>query len=294
MIATPKGDVRREQVRSGEQGHRDRERVGGERGVDGSRHRCGTFTAAQQPLRLPHLGCARLELQFRPPGGSDASCARAPSALVVFDARCRRSRRNCDVQRCAGPRSAKARGPSRGATRLQGATNATATATPIKHVIVIIGENHTFDNVYGTYQPPKGQTVRNLLSEKSSPPRATPGPTSARRSNGRRWTRPSTRSIRRARALTRRSRDPIPPTCPKPAMGRRELIDKRFPRWPMRRIRSRNTFRISTTTASTASTAPASSTAPTSETRSTASTRCTRRSRVQRTISWTWVHEHAG
>jgi phospholipase C len=39
------------------------------------------------------------------------------------------------------------------------------TASPIKHVIVIIGENHTFDNVFATYQPPKGQTVRNLLSE---------------------------------------------------------------------------------------------------------------------------------
>jgi len=39
------------------------------------------------------------------------------------------------------------------------------TITPIKHVIVIIGENHTFDNVFGTYQPPAGQTVRNLLSE---------------------------------------------------------------------------------------------------------------------------------
>jgi phospholipase C len=40
------------------------------------------------------------------------------------------------------------------------------TATPIKHVIVIIGENHTFDNVFGTYKPPKGQRVRNLLSER--------------------------------------------------------------------------------------------------------------------------------
>ncbi|MDQ6841031.1 MAG: hypothetical protein M3025_01235, partial [Actinomycetota bacterium] len=29
-----------------------------------------------------------------------------------------------------------------------------STATPIKHVVVIIGENHTFDNVFGTYQPP--------------------------------------------------------------------------------------------------------------------------------------------
>jgi acid phosphatase len=39
------------------------------------------------------------------------------------------------------------------------------TTTPIKHVIVIIGENHTFDNVYGTYRPPEGQSVMNLLSE---------------------------------------------------------------------------------------------------------------------------------
>jgi acid phosphatase len=39
------------------------------------------------------------------------------------------------------------------------------TATPIKHVIVIIGENHSFDNVFATYQPPSGQHIRNLLSE---------------------------------------------------------------------------------------------------------------------------------
>jgi phospholipase C len=30
------------------------------------------------------------------------------------------------------------------------------TASPIKHVIVLIGENRTFDNVYGTYVPRKG------------------------------------------------------------------------------------------------------------------------------------------
>src|SRR5947209_13528498 len=38
-----------------------------------------------------------------------------------------------------------------------------ATATPIKHVIVIIGENRTFDNIYATYVPKHG-TVSNLLS----------------------------------------------------------------------------------------------------------------------------------
>src|SRR5579875_1119524 len=37
--------------------------------------------------------------------------------------------------------------------------------TPIQHVIVIIGENHSFDNVFGTYQPVNGNTVLNLLSE---------------------------------------------------------------------------------------------------------------------------------
>jgi phospholipase C len=38
------------------------------------------------------------------------------------------------------------------------------TTTPIKHVIVIIGENRTFDNIYGTYVPKHGQTISNLLS----------------------------------------------------------------------------------------------------------------------------------
>jgi phospholipase C len=38
------------------------------------------------------------------------------------------------------------------------------TKTPIKHLIVLIGENRSFDNVYATYQPKNGQTVSNLLS----------------------------------------------------------------------------------------------------------------------------------
>ena len=40
-----------------------------------------------------------------------------------------------------------------------------ATTTPIKHVIIIIGENRTFDHIFATYMPKKGQTVWNLLSE---------------------------------------------------------------------------------------------------------------------------------
>ena len=37
--------------------------------------------------------------------------------------------------------------------------------SPIQHVIVVVGENHTFDNVFGAYIPRPGQTVRNLLSQ---------------------------------------------------------------------------------------------------------------------------------
>ncbi|HEY6489442.1 MAG: alkaline phosphatase family protein [Terracidiphilus sp.] len=40
------------------------------------------------------------------------------------------------------------------------------TATPIKHVIVIVGENRSFDHVFATYVPKSGHTVWNLLSEK--------------------------------------------------------------------------------------------------------------------------------
>ena len=40
-----------------------------------------------------------------------------------------------------------------------------ATTTPIKHVIVIIGENRSFDHVFATYVPKNGQTINNLLSE---------------------------------------------------------------------------------------------------------------------------------
>lgn len=36
--------------------------------------------------------------------------------------------------------------------------------TPIKHVIIIVGENRTFDHLYATYVPPKG-SANNLLSE---------------------------------------------------------------------------------------------------------------------------------
>jgi phospholipase C len=50
------------------------------------------------------------------------------------------------------------------------------TRTPIKHVIVIIGENRTFDHVFATYVPKPGNTVHNLLSEGIVKADGTPGP----------------------------------------------------------------------------------------------------------------------
>jgi phospholipase C len=40
------------------------------------------------------------------------------------------------------------------------------TLSPIKHVIIIIGENRSFDHVFATYEPKKGETVDNLLSKR--------------------------------------------------------------------------------------------------------------------------------
>ncbi|MDE2093011.1 MAG: phosphoesterase, partial [Burkholderiales bacterium] len=64
----------------------------------------------------------------------------------------------------------------------QGAAPAPAapTTTPIQHVIVVIGENHTFDNLFGAYQPRKGQTIHNLLSQGIVNADGSPGPNFAR------------------------------------------------------------------------------------------------------------------
>ncbi len=50
------------------------------------------------------------------------------------------------------------------------------TTTPIQHVIVVVGENHTFDNLFGTYKPIHGQTIDNLLSKGIVKADGTPGP----------------------------------------------------------------------------------------------------------------------
>jgi phospholipase C len=50
------------------------------------------------------------------------------------------------------------------------------TATPVKHVIVIIGENRSFDHVFATYRAKNGETVSNLLSKGIIKADGTPGP----------------------------------------------------------------------------------------------------------------------
>jgi phospholipase C len=50
------------------------------------------------------------------------------------------------------------------------------TTSPIKHVIVIIGENRSFDHVFATYRPKNGETVSNLLSKGIVTEEGTPGP----------------------------------------------------------------------------------------------------------------------
>src|ERR1700722_4928880 len=55
--------------------------------------------------------------------------------------------------------------PVFGGTWHPGADRSGVTETPIKHVIVIIGENRSFDHVFATYKPKAGHTVHNLLSE---------------------------------------------------------------------------------------------------------------------------------
>jgi acid phosphatase len=56
------------------------------------------------------------------------------------------------------------------------------TRTPIKHVVIIIGENHSFDNVFATYQPPRHQHIKNLLSEGIVTRNGNPGPNFAKAS----------------------------------------------------------------------------------------------------------------
>lgn len=56
------------------------------------------------------------------------------------------------------------------------AVDRVSTATPIKHVIVVLAENGSFDHVFGTFRPRDGQHIANLLSKGIVNADGTPGP----------------------------------------------------------------------------------------------------------------------
>jgi phospholipase C len=43
-----------------------------------------------------------------------------------------------------------------------------APTTPIEHLIVVVGENISFDNLFATYEPPPGETIANLPRPRSA------------------------------------------------------------------------------------------------------------------------------
>jgi phospholipase C len=59
--------------------------------------------------------------------------------------------------------------------------DAIKTATPIKHVVIIVGENRSFDHLFATYVPKsRKERVLNLLAQKIINADGTPGPNFAR------------------------------------------------------------------------------------------------------------------
>ena len=76
-----------------------------------------------------------------------------------------------------GGSSSSGSGSSGGSGSSSSGGGAGVATTPIQHVILIIGENRTFDHVYATYTPhTAGQTVSNLLSKGIVNADGTPGP----------------------------------------------------------------------------------------------------------------------
>src|ERR1700721_4702210 len=59
--------------------------------------------------------------------------------------------------------------------------NTAKTASPIKHVIILIGENRGLDHTFGVYKPKgRGETISNLLSKGIVNEDGTPGPNFAK------------------------------------------------------------------------------------------------------------------
>jgi phospholipase C len=72
------------------------------------------------------------------------------------------------------------------------AVDAIKTASPIKHVIIIVGENRSFDHLFATYVPRSNdERVRNLLSESIVNAGGSPGRNLARLINSRSWLPPN-------------------------------------------------------------------------------------------------------
>ena len=85
-----------------------------------------------------------------------------------------RSLRRTALRLCAGLCSLVPMDPS------WGAAPSDQTRTPIKHLVVIIGENRTFDHVFATYQPVPDERVWNLLSQGIVTADGAPGPNFAK------------------------------------------------------------------------------------------------------------------
>jgi acid phosphatase len=103
---------------------------------------------------------------------------------------------------------------------------APSTTTPIEHLIVVVGENLSFDNLFGTYRPKSGATIHNLLSVGIVNADASPGPEFAKAAQRR-------AEVRDAYEVTPRivgSYGMLPQPGTAWAVGQpRNVADKRFP-----------------------------------------------------------------
>ena len=119
-------------------------------------------------------------------------------------------------------------------------TNDRKTGSPIKHVIVIMGENRTFDHMFATYRPRNGEHVDNLLSKGIINKDGSPGPNYAKAAqfsttvNNFYSINPRQRPPTTPRPTSCRRREP--PMRPRPATPRSNRLPSTVrgasPRWP--------------------------------------------------------------
>ena len=74
-------------------------------------------------------------------------------------------------------------------------TDGSKTASPIKHVIVVVGENQSFDHLYGAHVPPSGDSISNLLVKGIVRPDGAPGPHFGKAQHSRRRAKPAISSL---------------------------------------------------------------------------------------------------